>query len=277
LVILILGKVAMLVEVWALVAPHVLLGNGFTLASSGTNPEIAQTKSYHGPKECSALGLLQAGLFTLIASFWALTCTGQIRMCLHTFWALIVVTPTVASMADSLAWKGPAPSYGTTADKGAAPRSRLLVGLSPALKATIASVLLLPWLGTSCFLMWLGCRWLAAGEFACLVLRLLALEVLLHLWGLGFSLLVPERSKREFRQVQVPSEQPSVALATRTPRPSKQHGFPWPGLLWAALGVLCTLHCLVSLQRAALLEATAGPAMATPLRGCILRIASVIS
>merc|ERR1719336_3421495 len=175
-------------------------------------------------------------------------------------------------MADSLAWKGPAPSHRTAADKGAAPRLRLLVGLSPALKATIASVLLLPWLGTSCFLLVLGCRWLAAGDFACLVLRLMALEFLLHVWGLGFSLLVPERSKCEFRQVQVPSERPSVALTTGTPPPSKQHGFPWPGIFWAALGIFCMIRCLVSLQRTALLEATAGPAMATPLRGCILRL-----
>jgi len=277
LVILILGKVAMLVEVWALVVPHALLDNGLALVSSGINPEMSQTKSYLGPKECSAFGLSQVGFFLLIASFWALTCIGQIRMCWHTFWALIVVTPTAASMADSLAWKGPAPGYRTAADNGVAPRLRLLVGLSPALKATIASVLLLPWLGTSCLLLWLGCRWLAAGDFACLVLRLLALEFLLHLWGLGFSLFVPERSKREFRQVQVPSDRPSVALATRTPQSSKQHGFPWSGFVWAALGLLGTLHCLVSLQRTALLEATTGPAMATPLRGCILRLASVVS
>lgn len=277
LVILILGKVAMLVEVWALAAPHVLLDDGLAPASLGTTVEDTQTNSYLGPKECSAFGLLQVGVFILMASFWALTCIGQIRMCLHTFWALIVVTPTVASMADSLLPKGPAPGYRTAVDRGAAPRLWLLVGLSPMLKATIASLLLLPWLGTICFLLWLGCRWLATGDFSCLGLRLLALELLLHLWGLGFSLLVPERSKREFRQVQVPLERPSIALATQTRRPSKQHGFQWSELLWAALGLLCTFQCLAFLQRTALLKVAAGPGMATPLCGCILRLANVVS
>lgn len=77
---------------------------------------------------------------------------------------------------------------------------KVIVGLTPTVKGLIGTFVVIPWLANTCFLLWLGCRWLTAtNDFGNLISNAVALEFVLYLKDLIYLALVSERNKREMR------------------------------------------------------------------------------
>lgn len=134
--------------------------------------------------------------FLSILLIWTLTCMIEIRQCLDLFSSLIVRTPTITSMANSLEYVGEE----TTVLLGGKPleNEQLLVGLTTALKILIVVIVIIPRLVITLVLLWLGSRFLAAtNDFSELVLNAVGLEFVLFVKDLLYVTVVPERNKRE--------------------------------------------------------------------------------
>merc|ERR1719326_1684700 len=81
---------------------------------------------------------------------------------------------------------------------------KVLVGLTPTVKGMICTFVIMPWLTNTCFLLWLGCRWLAAtNDYGNLISNAVALEFILYLKDLVYSGLVSERNKRELEKTKI--------------------------------------------------------------------------
>merc|ERR1712176_379884 len=81
---------------------------------------------------------------------------------------------------------------------------RIVVGLAPVVKVGIIGGIVMPQLAISCFLLWLGCRWLiATNNFQELVLNAAALEFIYTLKDLIFKTMVSERSKMDMETSEI--------------------------------------------------------------------------
>jgi len=139
----------------------------------------------------------ELGFYMLVLFVWSLTCIAQIKKAVEYFVTLVVATPTVPSMDKMLAHTAVPDSEDDGGDL-------VIVGITPLLKALLASLILAPWLLITGFLLWLGSRWLAAtNDFGNLVSNAVALEFILAFKDLAYIALVPERSKRDLKNTQV--------------------------------------------------------------------------
>lgn len=80
------------------------------------------------------------------------------------------------------------------------PQEFVIVGLPRYLKTMVVLCVILPRLGITGLLLWVGCRWLlATNNFAELILNAVALEFILILKEMMYQTLVPHRNKIDLR------------------------------------------------------------------------------
>lgn len=125
----------------------------------------------------------QPQLLLPILFIWTLTIVADLRRCGDLFVRLILATPTITSMRDAVV-----ESDG---------ECEIIVGLTRPIKAMLMSTCILPRYVIDVYLLWLGCRWLAATpSFGDLLLNAVALEFILLLKDTLYAGVVPDRNKR---------------------------------------------------------------------------------
>ncbi|CAK9050068.1 Uncharacterized protein SCF082_LOCUS27657 [Durusdinium trenchii] len=125
----------------------------------------------------------QPQLLLPILFIWTLTVVADLRRCGDLFVRLILATPTITSMRDAVV-----ESDG---------ECEIIVGLTRSIKVLLMSTCVLPRYFINVYLLWLGCRWLAATpSFGDLLLNAVALEFILLLKDTLYAGVVPDRNKR---------------------------------------------------------------------------------
>eukprot|EP00933_Yihiella_yeosuensis_P026177 TRINITY_DN20302_c0_g2_i1.p1 TRINITY_DN20302_c0_g2~~TRINITY_DN20302_c0_g2_i1.p1 ORF type:complete len:480 (-),score=79.45 TRINITY_DN20302_c0_g2_i1:130-1569(-) len=163
-----------------------LTANGFHRGKSEEYFNIANfDKLNDGEKEsCCSIPFSQMGLLVPILFIWSLTIVSDLRRCGDLFVRLIISTPTVASMKDS------------TEDRCCG-EEHLVVGLTKEVKGLLLFTCIIPRFFIGWYLLWLGCRWLAATpSFTDLLLNSVALEFVVLLKDALYVAAVPDRNKR---------------------------------------------------------------------------------
>jgi len=149
----------------------------------------------------------QTPFFLCVLLIWSLTCIMDVRLTISSFRSLILNTKTVSNMKHALEDLDP-----DIPDDD--PENRWVVdGLTCTVKLMITFLILVPRLLLVCFLLWLGCRFLAAtNDFGEMVLNAVALEFVLLIKNLLYTTVVPDRNKREIEKISVrPSSQVEYA------------------------------------------------------------------
>mmetsp|Transcript_111 Transcript_111/g.236 ORF Transcript_111/g.236 Transcript_111/m.236 type:complete len:412 (+) Transcript_111:39-1274(+) len=125
----------------------------------------------------------QPQLLLPILFIWTLTIVADLRRCGDLFVRLVLATPTITSMRDAI-----------VEGEG---ECEVVVGLTKPLKATLMVTCIVPRYLIDVYLLWLGCRWLAATpSFGDLLLNAVALEFILLLKDTLYAGVVPDRNKR---------------------------------------------------------------------------------
>jgi len=165
-------------------------------------------------------------LFALLL-VWSIVVVGEVRNASTMFNRLVLGTQPVSSMAASTQ------RIGQDID--------VIVSLTHGVKAFITIFVVLPRLLMACFMLWLGCRWLAAtNDFQNLVLDTVGLEFILLLKDLLYRTLVPERVKRDTCRMHVSIQHEAV-------RPSL---YSFLGtFVWGILAVVWVYAYMFSLQK----------------------------
>eukprot|EP00929_Paragymnodinium_shiwhaense_P043511 TRINITY_DN22371_c0_g1_i1.p1 TRINITY_DN22371_c0_g1~~TRINITY_DN22371_c0_g1_i1.p1 ORF type:complete len:402 (+),score=44.99 TRINITY_DN22371_c0_g1_i1:103-1308(+) len=133
--------------------------------------------------------LSQPVFFFTVLFIWSLTCMQEIRKSWGLFYSLIWDMDRIDSMSGALE-----PDEDDDSNDN-------IVGITGILKAVILGIVILPRLGITCYLVWLGCRWLlATNNFADLILNAVALEFILVLKDLIYNSLVPVRNKHDLER-----------------------------------------------------------------------------
>jgi len=161
--------------------------------------------------------LSQPGYLGIVLFVWTLLILGEIRQTLLLFFRLVLQLDSTTSMADSC----------TSADDS---DEMIITKLTRPVKSVISLFIILPRLFIAAYLLWLGCRWLAAtNDFQSLILNAVALEFVLLTKELLFNTLVSDRSQRDTRRMQV-----SVESESQNPSP------------WAFLGTFLWGICAIA-------------------------------
>mmetsp|Transcript_16178 Transcript_16178/g.30118 ORF Transcript_16178/g.30118 Transcript_16178/m.30118 type:complete len:481 (-) Transcript_16178:75-1517(-) len=148
----------------------------------------------------------QPWFFIPLLFIWTMSCVREVKNATTLIYLLIVRMPTVKSMADSLLSQKELSGVKTRREltQGKELNVKVIIGLTPLVKGVLCFGVLLPRIGVTCFLCWLGSRWLAAAsDFGDLVLDTVAVEFLLLLKNLLFMTLVSDRNKRDLHHTEV--------------------------------------------------------------------------
>lgn len=176
----------------------------FVLAADGTRrgleqyfqPKLFESLDYKTKKEVCHVPFSQPAFFMVVLFIWALTCTAEFRRGTDMFRSLIMVTPTVATLEETLR---PA-----VLDDPTKVNKKVVVGLTWRMKVFITWMIVLPRLGLTTVLLWLGSRWLAAtNNFGDLIMNTVALEFILLLQYVLYKAVVPARNKRDCMNIEV--------------------------------------------------------------------------
>eukprot|EP00929_Paragymnodinium_shiwhaense_P108349 TRINITY_DN74669_c0_g1_i1.p2 TRINITY_DN74669_c0_g1~~TRINITY_DN74669_c0_g1_i1.p2 ORF type:complete len:539 (-),score=153.30 TRINITY_DN74669_c0_g1_i1:178-1794(-) len=140
----------------------------------------------------------QAPFFMCVLLIWSMTCIVEVRMSISMFRSLVLQTKTISSMKDALVDLDPELDDDD-------PGNRWVVdGLTICVKLAITFLVVIPRLLLVCFLLWLGCRFLAAtNDMGEMVLNAVALEFILLIKDLLYRVVVPDRNKREIEKIAV--------------------------------------------------------------------------
>eukprot|EP00929_Paragymnodinium_shiwhaense_P030242 TRINITY_DN17160_c0_g1_i2.p1 TRINITY_DN17160_c0_g1~~TRINITY_DN17160_c0_g1_i2.p1 ORF type:complete len:376 (-),score=54.13 TRINITY_DN17160_c0_g1_i2:289-1416(-) len=135
--------------------------------------------------------LSQPYFFFTVLFIWTLTCLYEVKKSWYLFDTLVFRTETIKSMSKAL-------------EQDEDPECYVIVGITQCIKAVIVICVILPRLAITCFLLWLGCRWLlATNNFSDLILNAVALEFILVLKDLIYNALLPVRSKLDLSRTSV--------------------------------------------------------------------------
>jgi hypothetical protein len=135
---------------------------------------------------------------------WTITCTAQLKACAENFVALIFFAGTVDSMADAIVLKDDDDDDDANDDcnsdiQDGIPTS-VIVGLTLPVKVFLILCVFIPDFGTTCYVLWLGSRWLVAtNDFGNLISNAVALEFILMTKKLLFLALVTDRNRRDLK------------------------------------------------------------------------------
>eukprot|EP00929_Paragymnodinium_shiwhaense_P055227 TRINITY_DN27689_c0_g1_i1.p1 TRINITY_DN27689_c0_g1~~TRINITY_DN27689_c0_g1_i1.p1 ORF type:complete len:395 (-),score=77.79 TRINITY_DN27689_c0_g1_i1:317-1501(-) len=139
--------------------------------------------------------LSQPAFFSAVLFIWSLTCLTEVKKSHRLFEALVWQVDTIESMAGALQ------------KDESDPECYVVVGITRGTKAAIVILVILPRLCITCFLLWLGCRWLlATNNFCDLILNAVALEFILVLKELIYNALLPARSKVDLVRTSIKTE-----------------------------------------------------------------------
>eukprot|EP00929_Paragymnodinium_shiwhaense_P108722 TRINITY_DN75057_c0_g1_i1.p1 TRINITY_DN75057_c0_g1~~TRINITY_DN75057_c0_g1_i1.p1 ORF type:complete len:532 (+),score=147.08 TRINITY_DN75057_c0_g1_i1:64-1659(+) len=149
----------------------------------------------------------QTPFFMCVLLIWSLTVVMEIRMSISVFRSLIINTETLKNM------KGALKDLSEDLPDDDPDNRWVVQGLTLTVKLMITTFVLLPRFLLACFLLWLGCRFLAAtNDFGEMVLNAVALEFVLLVKDLLYNTVVPDRNKREIEKICVlPSSPLEVA------------------------------------------------------------------
>jgi len=182
--------------------------NGKHRGVDGTfNRAAFATLQRHEQEAACQIPLSQPDFFFIVLCIWSLTCMSEMRKSVNLFQSLIMNTENCQSMGDSL----------TTSEEGELLIARLTINL----KVLIMALVIIPRVSITCYLLWLGCRWLlATTDFGDLILNAVALEFILMLKDLLFSSLVTLRNKLDLGRTKVmprfAKEGATITAFTRT-------------------------------------------------------------
>mmetsp|Transcript_60312 Transcript_60312/g.131999 ORF Transcript_60312/g.131999 Transcript_60312/m.131999 type:complete len:371 (-) Transcript_60312:26-1138(-) len=165
---------------------------------------FAQLSSDEQANACR-IPLSQPLFFWTVLFIWTLTCTAELRKARDLVWSLLLNTEATHSMRHALKDEDDIPG-------GPA----VIVALTMPVKTAIATMVIVPRLGITFYLIWIGCRWLlATNNFADLILNSVALEFILCLKDIMYLALVPRRSMLDLQNTTV------VPLKKREPESLK--------------------------------------------------------
>jgi len=136
--------------------------------------------------------LSQPWFFFSVLYIWALTCCAEIRKCVELFHAFLLLTPRVASVADTLSrLENDLQKDGPETDSS----TMVISGLPLSMKVILFVFVIIPRFCITSFLLWVGCRWLlATTNFSDIILNAVALEFILCLKDLLYLAVVPRRN-----------------------------------------------------------------------------------
>jgi hypothetical protein len=145
-------------------------------------PELFNTLSPEEQSQACRIPFSQPFFFFVVCLVWSTQCVSEIRRVSFRLTCLIFNTRTSPSM--KTVFHGVYPS-----------EERVIQELTLPAKAIITLVLLLPRLLVTIYLLWLGCRWLAATDsFAGLIWNVVALEFVLSIKFLVHEAISPLRA-----------------------------------------------------------------------------------
>jgi len=157
----------------------------------------------------------QLGFLCLILTVWSITCFVNLKSNVDMVISLIWYTKTKDDMGDCLLhWEDAMEDpHGTsskpldklkTAQETADIAVEVITGLTLGVKAFLMLCVFLPEFLTTCYILWLGSRWLTAtNDFGNIVCNAVALEFVLQLKNLLFIVFASERAKRELRDTAI--------------------------------------------------------------------------
>jgi len=187
--------------------------------------------------EVCNIPLSQLGFLSLVLLVWAITCMAQMKNCIENFMAVIFFAKTVDSMADALTEAEGDDDEGDD-DDGAVDSTGvddglptyIITGVTMPVKVFLTLFVFIPDMGTTCYIMWLGSRWLVAtNDFGNVISNAVALEFLLMLKCLLFYALVSERNKRDLSH---------TALAPAWSEEPAGYAVYYTSTIWAVFAVL---------------------------------------
>mmetsp|Transcript_140617 Transcript_140617/g.255645 ORF Transcript_140617/g.255645 Transcript_140617/m.255645 type:complete len:480 (-) Transcript_140617:73-1512(-) len=169
------------------------------------NPDLLSNLDDDVKAKVCAIPLGQPHFFYPLLFIWTMRCIAELKNTTDLTYLLIVRMPTVHSMSESLSVRKV--NYHGLEGKAHSLNVKTVVGMTGVIKAILFICVLLPRMCVTCFLCWLGSRWLAcASDFGNLVLDAVAVEFLLVLKQLLFITLVSDRNKRDMDFTQIRPE-----------------------------------------------------------------------
>jgi len=153
-------------------------------------PELFESLDDDVKGDVCQIPFSQLKFLIFILMIWTTTCAAQLSRCVLYMWNLLVCLPTISSM-----------EYAVHCERAGKPRRRwLIIGLTLHVKLLMLALVFLPWLLSTCYLCWLGCRWLSAtNNFGDFVGNAMALEFILQFKSLMYYAVCSERTKRDLQ------------------------------------------------------------------------------
>lgn len=131
--------------------------------------------------------LSQPTFFIAILLVWTLVCTNELRNAFDMAGSLIISTPTIPDMKDSIQ---------ETPEQG--DEAMICIGLSIPVKIACIVLVVIPRIFVTCTLLWLGCRWLTGTfGFSDVLQNAVALEFILLLKYVFYDAITPAHNKKE--------------------------------------------------------------------------------
>jgi len=164
---------------------------------------------------CCNISLSQPVFFFAILFVWTLTCVAEIRKCKDLLESLILQTETCEDMSRCL----------VDTDDGDIDGMRrfVIARLTRSMKVTLTLTVLVPRFSITCYLLWVGCRWLlGTTDFSELIMNSVALEFILRLKDVIYLAIVPRRNMIDLENTEI--------------RPTRPHE---PESLTVLIGTMC--------------------------------------
>lgn len=155
-------------------------------------PELFETLDDDVKGDVCQIPFSQMKFLVFILMIWTTTCAAQLSRCVLFMWNLLVCLPTISSM-----------EYSIRCGRADKPRRKwCIIGLTLQVKLLALMLVFLPWLMSTCYLCWLGCRWLSAtNDFGNFVSNAMALEFILQFKSLMYYAVCSERTKRDLQNM----------------------------------------------------------------------------
>jgi len=143
-------------------------------------------------EEVCEIPLSQPVFLGTVLLVWSMTCVVQLKQTVARLKQTVILPPTVKSMQFA------------TKKGDDDPRTQIVKGLTREAKVTLTVCVFFPQLFITCYLLWLGSRWLVAtADLEELLLNAVALEFVLNLKENLYTMCVPLRSKLETQNTYV--------------------------------------------------------------------------
>eukprot|EP00429_Kryptoperidinium_foliaceum_P057991 CAMPEP_0176081662 /NCGR_PEP_ID=MMETSP0120_2-20121206/40848_1 /TAXON_ID=160619 /ORGANISM="Kryptoperidinium foliaceum, Strain CCMP 1326" /LENGTH=359 /DNA_ID=CAMNT_0017415429 /DNA_START=100 /DNA_END=1179 /DNA_ORIENTATION=- len=162
------------------------------------DPEAFEEFDSETKASVCCIPMSQPLFFFAVLYVWTLTCVADLRKCKDLFESLILQTERCADMSRSL-----------VDDDDDGVERFVIARLTMPMKCALTLMVLIPRLLITCYLLWVGCRWLlGTTDFSELILNSVALEFILNLKDMLYLALVPRRSMIDLENTEILPSQP---------------------------------------------------------------------